>query len=152
MEIALKPPLLAVGRVLLALIYVLAGIGKIFNTGATASNMGSVGIPYPHVLVYGAIAVELGAGLMLIAGLFARWAAAALFCYTLALALIFHAYWAVAPALARTQHAFFFGHLSMMGGMLFVAVFGAGPWSLDALFRHRGGTLPGDVGHGPTGG
>jgi uncharacterized membrane protein YphA (DoxX/SURF4 family) len=36
-------------------------------------------------------------------------------------------------AAARTDAAFFFGHLSMMGGMLYVVAFGAGPYSIDAL-------------------
>jgi putative oxidoreductase len=134
MEIASKP-VSALGRMLLALIYVLAGIAKMGSIGTTVATMQNNGIPYAHVLVYGAIVLELGGGLMLMAGLFARWVAAAFFCYTLALALMFHAYWAVAPAMERTQHALFFGHLSIMGGMLFVVSFGAGPWSLDALLR-----------------
>jgi putative oxidoreductase len=141
MDTASKP-LAALGRVLLALIYVLAGINKLGSVGATAAHMQSAGIPYSHVLVFGAIALELGGGVMLMAGLFARWAAAALFCYTLALALMFHAYWAAAPAMASTQHGFFFGHLSMMGGMLYVVAFGAGPWSLDAHFRTLGSRRP----------
>jgi len=49
-------------------------------------------------------------------------------------ALIFHAYWTVSdPAAARTDANSFFGHLSMMGGMLFVLAFGAGAYSVDAL-------------------
>ena len=95
--------------------------------------MKSHGIPYPDILVRGAVLVELGGGLILMAGFYARWAALALFFYTLALALIFHAYWAAPEATARTEAAFFFGHLSMMGGMLYVVAFGAGPYSIDAL-------------------
>ena len=73
-------------------------------------------------------------GLMLVAGLYARWVALALFFYTFSLALIFHHYWTVSdPAAARTDASFFFGHLSMMGGMLFVVAFGAGAFSVDAL-------------------
>ena len=70
--------------------------------------------------------MELGVGLLLMAGLFARCAALALFFYTLVLALIFHAYWAAPVAQARLQASIFFEHLSMMGGMLMVVVFGAG--------------------------
>ena len=48
-------------------------------------------------------------------------------------ALIFHHYWTVSdPTAARTDASSFFGHLSMMGGMLFVAAFGAGAFSVDA--------------------
>lgn len=135
MNAALRP-LPLVGRILLALIFVLAGINKMSTTGATASYMASHGIPLSNILVYGVIGVELVGGLMLMLGLYARCAAGVLCLYTLALAVIFHPFWAVPGAQAALQHAMFFEHLSMMGGMLFVVAFGAGPMSLDAMRRH----------------
>ena len=127
-------PVSAVGRILIALIFVRAGINKLATIAATSATMRSHGIPYPDILVWGAVLLELGGGLMLVAGLYARWVALALFFYTLSLALIFHAYWTVPDAAAaRTDASFFFGHLSMMGGMLFVVAFGAGAYSIDAL-------------------
>ena len=94
------------------------------------------GIPYPDILVWGAIALELGGGLMLVAGLYTRSVALALFFYTLSLALIFHPYWtASGSAAARTDASSFFAHLSMMGGMLFVVAFGPGAYSVDALMN-----------------
>jgi putative oxidoreductase len=120
------------GRLLLALIFVRAGIGKLGTLGPTSAEMAEHGIPYSDVLVWGAIAVELGGGLLLMTGLLARWAVLALRLYTLTLALIFHPYWAVPAAAARLQASFFFGHLSMMGGMLYVVAFGAGACSIDA--------------------
>jgi putative oxidoreductase len=115
----------ALGRLLIALIFIRAGINKIGSLAATAATMRNHGIPYPDVLVWGAIALELGGGLMLVAGLYARW---------VSLALIFHPYWTVGDrAAARTEASSFFGHLSMMGGMLFVVAFGAGAYSVDAL-------------------
>jgi putative oxidoreductase len=126
-------PFSAVGRLLIALIFVRAGINKLWAIAATSAAMKSHGIPYPDILVWGAVLVELGGGIILMAGLHARWAALALFFYTLTLALVFHAYWAAPEATARTEAAFFFGHLSMMGGMLYVVAFGAGPYSIDAL-------------------
>jgi putative oxidoreductase len=124
----------ALGRLLIALIFIRAGINKIGSLAATAATMRNHGIPYPDILVWGAIVLELGGGLMLVAGLYARWVALALFFYTFSLALIFHPYWTVGdPAAARTEASSFFGHLSMMGGMLFVVAFGAGAYSVDAL-------------------
>jgi putative oxidoreductase len=123
-------PVSAVGRILIALIFVRAGINKLGTIAATSATMRSHGIPYPDLLVWGAVLVELGAGwcwwqVFTRAGQhwrcsFIRW-------------LIFHAYWAAPEATARTEAAFFFGHLSMMGGMLYVVAFGAGPYSIDAL-------------------
>ena len=108
----------ALGRLLIALIFIRAGINKLGSIAATAATMRNHGILYADILVWGAIALELGGGLMLVAGL----------------SLIFHPYWTVIdPAEARTQASSFFGHLSMMGGMLFVVAFGAGAYSVDAL-------------------
>ena len=97
------------GRVLLALIFVRAGINKLGSIDATAAEMAKAGIPLANILVFGAILLELGVGLLLMVGLFARCAALALFFYTLTLALIFHAYWAAPAAQARLQASFFFG-------------------------------------------
>lgn len=124
----------AVGRLLIAIIFVRAGINQLGALAGTAATMAGHGIPYPDILVWGAITVELGAGLLLILGLFTRWAALVLFLYTLTLALIFHAYWTATGGAARTESASFYGHLAMMGGMLYVTAFGAGWYSLDALF------------------
>jgi len=132
----------ALGRLLIALIFIRAGINKLGSIAATVATMRNHGIPYPDILVWGAIALELGGGLMLVAGLYARWIALALFFYTATLALIFHAYWTVSdPAAARTDASSFFGHLSMMGGMLFVVAFGAGAFSVDALMNRPSGGL-----------
>jgi putative oxidoreductase len=133
----LLKPLPPLGRILIALIFVLAGIGKLGTIAATSAGMASHGIPYADDLVWGAVALELGGGIMLILGFLARPVALALFFYTLALAVLFHPYWAFTGAAAHTQHAYFYEHVAMMGGMLFVVAFGAGPFSIDALIFGR---------------
>ena len=62
----------ALGRFLIALIFVRAGINKLGSIAVTSATMGSHGIPYPDILVWGAIVVEIGGGLLLVLGLFAR--------------------------------------------------------------------------------
>jgi putative oxidoreductase len=125
------------GRILLAFIFVQSGIAKLGAIDATVANMTGHGIPLSNVLVWGAVVLEIGGGLLLMTGLFARCAALALAIYTLVLALLFHAYWLAPAAEARAQHASFFGHISMIGGMLYVVAFGAGGYSLDALRRRQ---------------
>lgn len=125
------------GRILIALIFILSGIGKLGAPDATIADMMSHGVPLPHILVWGAVALELGGGLLLIAGLFTRWIALALFFYTGLLAVMFHAYWAAPAAQVHVQHGAFYEHLAMMGGMLFVVVFGAGGYSVDALLWRK---------------
>jgi putative oxidoreductase len=126
-------PLPAIGRFLLALIFVLAGFGKLGTIATTSATMAKHGIPYANDLVWGVVALELGGGIALMVGFLARLAAAAFFFYLLALAVIFHPYWTAAGEAARTQHALFFNHMAIMGGMLFVVAFGAGPYSIDAM-------------------
>lgn len=61
-----------VGRIFLAYIFVQAGIGKLSAIDATAANMTSHGIPLSNILVWGAVVLEIGGGLLLMTGLFAR--------------------------------------------------------------------------------
>jgi putative oxidoreductase len=130
-------PLPAIGRILLALIFVHSGIGKLGTIAATSATMANHGIPYANDLIWAVIALELGGGILLVVGFLTRLVAAAYFFYLLALAVIFHAYWTMAGAQAHTQQADFFQHLAIMGGMLFVVAFGAGPYSIDALLWGR---------------
>jgi putative oxidoreductase len=126
------------GRILLGFLFVQGGYNKLFSgTAGTIATMTSHGIPFPNILVWGAIVVELGIGLCLMAGLLARWAALILAAYTLMLGLIFHAYWATPAPEARFDRIIFYNHLSIIGGMLIVVAFGAGCYSLDALIGRR---------------
>jgi putative oxidoreductase len=97
--------------------------------------MASKGMPFAEALLVGAIAVELVGGIMLVVGWQARWAAAAIFLFMIPTTLIFHAYWAVDPEQVRAQTIQFNKNLAIMGGMLYLMAFGAGPLSLD---RRRG--------------
>ena len=125
-------------RILLAVLFVQGGYNKLFGgTAGTVAYMASHGIPFPNILVWGAIAIELGVGLCLMAGLLTRWAALILAAYTLALGLIFHAYWLAPAADLRFERIIFFNHLSIIGGMLAFVAFGAGCFSLDAAMGRK---------------
>jgi putative oxidoreductase len=133
-------PLPALGRFLLALIFVESGIRKLGAIGAVVANMDKHGIPHADMLVWGVVALELGGGLALIVGFLARLMALSFFLYLIALAVLFHPYWGAAANELSAQRAEFFGHLSMMGGMLYVVAFGAGPFSIDSLIFGRRGS------------
>jgi putative oxidoreductase len=142
MNAALRP-LPPLGRFLLALVFVYAGIRKLGAIAATAATMEKHGIPHADMLVWGAVALELGGGLALMFGFLARLAALAFFFYLAVLAVVFHPYWTFTGDAFSVERAAFFGHLSMMGGMLFVVAFGAGPYSIDSLiFGRRGSAAP----------
>jgi putative oxidoreductase len=127
-----------VARIMLAILFVQGGYNKLFGgVAGTAANMASHGIPFPNILVWGAVVVELGIGLCLMAGLFARWSALISAAYTLVLGLIFHAYWLAPAAEARFERIIFFNHISIIGGMLAIVAFGGGCLSLDAAMRRK---------------
>jgi putative oxidoreductase len=119
------------GRVLLALIFVLSGFNKISGFAGTAAYMASKGLPMAEILLVPTILIELGGGLMLIFGYRARLAAAVLVLFLIPVTLVFHNFWAAPAAEAQMQMINFMKNLAIMGGMLCVAAFGAGRYSLD---------------------
>ncbi len=120
-----------VGRILLAAIFVLAGFGKIRGFEGTVGSIAAQGLPMPAILAAGTVVLELGAGLMLAVGWKARAAACALWVFTGLAAFLFHAFWAVPPEQADLQRIMFLKNLAIMGGLLYVMVYGSGPLSLD---------------------
>lgn len=121
-----------VGRILLAAIYVSSGFQKITGFAGTVGYIGSRGLPLPEVGAAIAVAVEIVAGVALILGFKARWAALALVVFTLAATFLFHNYWTYPVDQQFMQMLMFWKNLAMVGGLLFVYAFGAGGWSLDA--------------------
>jgi len=119
------------GRILIAFIFIFAGYGKITGFEGTVGYIASKSLPMPQLAAVGAIIVELGGGLLLVAGWKARWAAAALFVFTGLAALIFHNFWAVPADQVQNTMIHFMKNISMMGGLLYVIVHGSGPISLD---------------------
>jgi putative oxidoreductase len=127
----LQNPLSLVGRLLLALLFIPAGISKISGFEGTVGYIASVGLPLPALAAIGTIALEIGAGLMLAVGWKARWAALALAGFTLLATILFHNFWAMPADKAFVQQLMFFKNIAVVGGLLVVAAFGAGRLSLD---------------------
>jgi putative oxidoreductase len=121
-----------VARVLLALMFVLAGFGKLTGLEGTAGYIASKGLPAPMLLAVAAGVVELLAGVLLIIGWQARWAALALALFTVVASVIFHNYWAMPKEQQMMQQLMFMKNLAVTGGLLLVFAFGAGALSLDA--------------------
>jgi putative oxidoreductase len=115
-----------VGRILLATLFVVSGIGKIAGFAGTAGYIASKGLPLAEVLAVATIVVEVGGGLALAAGWQARWAALLLAGFTLVASVIFHNFWDAPAAEAMNQRIHFLKNLSIVGGMLVVVAFGPG--------------------------
>lgn len=132
-----KTPLVVVGRVLLALMFVLSGFGKLTGIEGTAGYIASAGLPIATALAVIVGLLEFFGGLALMVGFHARWAALALGVFTLLASLLFHNFWAMPADKAFMQQLIFMKNLSVAGGMFIVAALGAGPASIDAARASR---------------
>lgn len=122
---------LVIGRILLGLIFLISGVGKIGKFAAVAGFMSSKGIPMSELLLVGTIALEVFGGLAIIIGWKARWAAAAIFLFLIPTTFIFHPFWNADPASYQNQLNHFLKNLAIMGGMLYVVLLGSGTLSVD---------------------
>jgi putative oxidoreductase len=124
-----------VGRLLLVLLFLSSGWGKVADPSGTLGYMNSVGLPFPQLLLWGSVLVEIGAGLAILLGWKARWAAALLFLWMIPVTAAFHHPWAGDPSQAQMQMVHLMKNLSIMGGLLLLLALGPGGWSVDRRAR-----------------
>ncbi len=109
-------------RVLMAAIFLIAGTRKLMTYGATLGYFAKLGIPLPDVVLPLTIALEIGGGLLLVAGWRVKWVAGALALFTLATAFAAHAFWAADAAQFNAQLNNFLKNVAMVGGFLLLIV------------------------------
>jgi putative oxidoreductase len=115
-----------VGRILIAAIFVLSGFSKLTAPAGTIAYIQAAGLPAPMLAYAIALTVELGGGLLLIAGYRTRIVAAILTAFAFATAIGFHH-----DLADQNQFIHFFKNVAMAGGLLQVVAFGGGRLSLD---------------------
>ena len=123
-----------VGRLLLALLFVPAGLSKIGGFDGTVGYIASKGLPLPSLGAVIAILVEVGLGLALAFGFKARASALVLAIFSVVSGIIFHNFWAMEAAQVMVNQIMFMKNLAIAGGLLGVVAWGAGALSLDAKF------------------
>ncbi len=126
-----RPAVVMFGRILLAAIFVQSGFNKVMHYSSVETYMVNAAIPMAGALLPLTILVELGAGLLIMLGLFARAAAILVFLFTIAVTLSIHRFWNMPSAQATVQQLHFMKNVAIMGGLLVLAAYGAGSWSLD---------------------
>ncbi|MBE0613995.1 MAG: DoxX family protein [Burkholderiales bacterium] len=120
------------GRILLALIFIISGYGKLKGYDATAAYMASKGLPLVALLLPLTILIELGGGLLIAIGWNARWVAAATFLFLIPVTLVFHNPAGLDAAQAQGQTIQLLKNISIMGGMLGLFAFGPGRFSIES--------------------
>jgi putative oxidoreductase len=114
------------GRLLIGLPFAMSGLSKIAAIGPTTEMIRAAGLPLPSVALTLSVLVELGGGLLLVAGLQTRIVAAVLALFSLATAVSFHSNFA-----DQNQMIHFLKNVMMAGGLLQIVAFGAGALSMD---------------------
>lgn len=132
MSTSLKNVFALLARVLMAALFLPAGVTKVTGFAGTVGYIASVGLPLPTVGAALALVVEIVGSLALLAGFGTRMAAVVLAVFTLAASFFFHAYWAVPAEQVFVTQLLFFKNIAVVGGLLALAAHGAGAWSLDA--------------------
>ena len=118
----------ASGRLLMALIFLISGAGKIAAPGMTLGYIASAGLPLPLIAYLVAVGIELGGGILLVVGYQTRIVASVMTIFAIVTALSFHHDFA-----DQNQMIHFLKNVAMAGGLLQIVAFGAGAFSIDSL-------------------
>ena len=127
-----NPILPLVGRILIGLIFLVAGIRKVMGFAVAVAYLTKLGFPAAEAMAVIAIVIELGGSILLIVGWRTRWAAWLLALFVVIAAFAAHRFWEISdPGQFNNQLNHFLKNLSIVGGLLYVATFGPGSASVD---------------------
>ena len=121
-----------VGRALIALLFIPAGLSKIGAFAGVAGYIASKGVPLPQVAAVVGIVAEVGLGALILIGWQTRWAALGMAIFTVVITFIFHNFWARPAEQVMAQQQAFFKNIAVVGGLLALVAWGAGGYSVDA--------------------
>jgi putative oxidoreductase len=120
-----------VGRILLAVLFIWSGFGKVMGFDGVVGGIAAKGLPMPAVLAAVAVAIELGGGILLALGWRTRWVALALALFLIVITPMYHDFWNATGAAVMGQQINFMKNVCILGGMLMVFALGPGRYSLD---------------------
>lgn len=123
--------LLLLGRILLMLLFISSGWGKLMDYSGTSGYMTAVGAPLPQLAAIVAIVMELGVGVALVLGVFTRPLALLMALFILGTAILGHPFWNMEGAERLMNLTQFQKNLSIVGGLLLLAVTGPGRFALQ---------------------
>ena len=131
MNPAAQSQMLLVGRILLAAVFLIAGIRKLMAVAGSTGYLTKLGFPMPEVMIWVAIAIEIGGALLLILGWQTRRVAWLMILFVAIATAMAHRFWEFDAAQYANQMNHFLKNLAIIGGMLYLAAFGPGAASVD---------------------
>lgn len=125
-----------IGRILLSAIFVMSGVDKIMHWDQTAQGMQDEGMVWVPFFLGASIVFELGGGLSVLLGLYARVGALALIVFLIPVTAIFHDFWQLTGQEQQMQMIHFSKNLAILGGLLVLLACGAGRYSIGPQGGH----------------
>jgi putative oxidoreductase len=122
-------------RFCLSFVYLWSGVTKALHPAAGRAEVAALGLPYPALLLPLTVACQIGGGLMVLLGFWARLGALALLGFTVIATVLAHGTRGLTGEKRQQQETTAFEHLAIVGGFLFIVIHGAGRLSLDNLLR-----------------
>ncbi|MBF8730437.1 MULTISPECIES: DoxX family protein [Pseudomonas] len=123
--------IILLARVLLMILFILSGWSKLTGFEGTVNYMSSLGAPAPMLAAAIAVIMEFAVGILLILGFYTRPLAFLFALFVLGTALLGHPYWNMVDPERSANMTQFLKNMSIVGGLLLLAVSGAGRFSLD---------------------
>ncbi|MDP3620812.1 MAG: DoxX family protein [Polynucleobacter sp.] len=120
-----------IGRILIAALFLPAGIAKLTAFDGSVNYFASIGIAMPAIAVVATIIVEVLGSLLLIIGYKTRIVAIGLAIFTLIASVTGHAYWLAPAEQAYVAQLLFYKNIAIIGGLIILATSGAGSISID---------------------
>lgn len=123
--------IILLARILLMILFIISGWGKMTNFGGTVAYLDSLGAPMPMVAAGVAVVMEFFVAIAIVVGFYTRPLAFLFALFVLGTALIGHHFWTMVDPERATNMVQYFKNLSIMGGLLLLGITGPGKYSVD---------------------
>jgi putative oxidoreductase len=124
-----------VGRILMSWIFLSSGFGKLMNVAGFSAVLAKRGVPAPSFMGWLGAVVEFGGGVLILLGVKIRYAAILMILFVIVATLISHRYWEFTGEMLTAQKTNFWKNVTIIGGLLFMFLAGAGRYSIDGAMK-----------------
>ena len=121
------------GRLLMSWIFLSSGFGKLMNVTGFSEVLAKRGVPAPSFMGWLGAIVEFGGGVLILLGVKLRYAAILMILFVIVATLISHRYWEFTGDVLAAQKTNFWKNVTIIGGLLFMFLAGAGRYSVDGV-------------------